>query len=301
MQKHILLTGGTGLIGTHLTQALLDKGYKVSHLGRKPGNNPKVKTYLWDVPKGEIDEACINEIDTIVHLAGAGVVDKRWSDKRKKEIIDSRTKSVGLIYQVLRKKSHNVKTIISASATGYYGDRGSELLTEESEPGSDFLAEVCIKWEAAADKGEDLDLRIVKFRTGIVLNKDGGALPQLANPIKWGIGSPLVNGEQWMPWIHWRDVVKMYIYGIENDLLSGVYNMTGPNPVTNKQLTKAVAEQLHKPLWTPNVPEFLLKLILGEMRIAVLESDRTSSKKIEDVGFEFDYPDLLVALKEIYG
>jgi len=301
MQKHILLTGGTGLIGTHLTQALLDKGYKVSHLGRKPGNNPKVKTYLWDVPKGEIDEACINEIDTIVHLAGAGVVDKRWSDKRKKEIIDSRTKSVGLIYQVLRKKSHNVKTIISASATGYYGDRGSELLTEESEPGSDFLAEVCIKWEAAADKGEDLDLRIVKFRTGIVLNKDGGALPQLANPIKWGIGSPLVNGEQWMPWIHWRDVVKMYIYGIENDLLSGVYNMTGPNPVTNKQLTKAVAEQLHKPLWTPNVPEFLLKLILGEMRIAVLESDRTSSKKIEDAGFEFDYPDLLVALKEIYG
>ncbi|WP_179415285.1 TIGR01777 family oxidoreductase [Mucilaginibacter sp. E4BP6] len=301
MQKHILLTGGTGLIGTHLTQALLDKGYKVSHLGRKPGNNPKVKTYLWDVPKGEIDEACINEIDTIVHLAGAGVVDKRWSDKRKKEIIDSRTKSVGLIYQVLRKKSHNVKTIISASATGYYGDRGSELLTEESEPGSDFLAEVCIKWEAAADKGEDLDLRIVKFRTGIVLNKDGGALPQLANPIKWGIGSPLVNGEQWMPWIHWRDVVKMYIYGIENDSLSGVYNMTGPNPVTNKQLTKAVAEQLHKPLWTPNVPEFLLKLILGEMRIAVLESDRTSSKKIEDAGFEFDYPDLLVALKEIYG
>jgi uncharacterized protein (TIGR01777 family) len=301
MQKHILLTGGTGLIGTHLTQALLDKGYTVSHLGRKLGNNPKVKTYLWDVPKGEIDEACINEIDTIVHLAGAGVVDKRWSDKRKKEIIDSRTKSVGLIYQVLREKSHNVKTIISASATGYYGDRGSELLTEESEPGSDFLAEVCIKWEAAADKGEDLDLRIVKFRTGIVLNKDGGALPQLANPIKWGIGSPLVNGEQWMPWIHWRDVVKMYIYGIENDSLSGAYNMTGPNPVTNKQLTKAVAEQLHKPLWTPNVPEFLLKLILGEMRIAVLESDRTSSKKIEDAGFEFDYPDLLVALKEIYG
>jgi len=301
MQKHILLTGGTGLIGTHLTKALLDKGYTISHLGRKPGNDPKVKTYLWDVPKGEIDEACINGVDTIVHLAGAGVVDKRWSDERKKEIIDSRTKSIGLIYELLRKKDHIVKTVVSATATGYYGDRKSEILTEESKPGNDFLAEVCIKWETAADEGAELGLRVVKFRTGIVLDKEGGALPQLANPVKWGVGSPLASGEQWMPWIHWRDVVRMYIYGIENDTLSGVYNMTGPNPVTNQQLTKAVAAQLDKPFWAPNVPEFILKLILGEMRIAVLESDRTSSKKIEDTGFKFDYPELSEALKEIYG
>jgi uncharacterized protein (TIGR01777 family) len=301
MQKHILLTGGTGLIGTHLTEALLDNGYTVSHLARKPGNNPKVKTYLWDIAKGEIDEACINDIDTIVHLAGAGVVDKRWSDERKKEIIDSRTKSIGLIYQLLRKKEHTVKTIVSATATGYYGDRGSEVLTEESEAGNDFLAEVCIKWEAAADEGKELGLRVVKFRTGIVLNKEGGALPQLANPVKWGVGSPLGTGRQWMPWIHWRDVVKMYIFGIENEGLSGVYNMTGPNPSTNQQLTKAVAAQLNKPFWAPNVPEFVLKLIMGETRIAVLESDRTSSKKIEDAGFKFDYPELPEALKDIYG
>ena len=301
MQKHILLTGGTGLIGTHLTKALLDKGYTVSHLGRKPGNDTNVKTYLWDVPKSQIDGNCITGVDTIVHLAGAGVVDKRWSDERKKEIIDSRTKSIGLIYQLLRKKDHTVKTVVSATATGYYGDRGSELLTEESTAGSDFLAEVCIKWEAAADEGKELGLRVVKYRTGIVLNKDGGALPQLANPVKWGVGSPLVSGEQWMPWIHWRDVVKMYIYGIENHALSGVYNMTGPNPVTNQQLTKAIAAQLDKPFWAPNVPEFVLKLLLGEMRIAVLESDRASSKKIEDAGFKFDYPELSSALKEIYG
>jgi len=301
MHKHILLTGGTGLLGTHLTKELLNKGYEVSHLSRTRGNNPKVKTYLWDVTKSEIDEACIIGVDTIVHLAGAGVVDKRWSDERKKEIIDSRTKSISLIYQVLRKKNHVVKTVISASATGYYGDRAAELLTEESDAGDDFLAKVCIKWEAAADEGKDLGLRIVKFRTGIVLDKDGGALPQLAAPVKWGVGSPLGNGEQWMPWIHWRDVVKMYIYGIENSTLSGVYNMTGPNPETNKQLTKAVAAKLHKPFWAPNVPEFVLKLILGEMRIAVLESVRTSSKKIEDTGFKFDYPELPAALKEIYG
>ena len=132
MHKHILLTGGTGLIGTHLTNALLNKGYVVSHLGRKPENNPKVKTYLWDVAKGEIDETCINGVDTIVHLAGAGIVDKRWSDERKKEIIDSRTKSIGLIYQLIRKKNHVVKTVISASATGYYGDSGAKLLAEDS-------------------------------------------------------------------------------------------------------------------------------------------------------------------------
>jgi len=301
MHKHILLTGGSGLIGTQLTKDLLDKGYEVSHLSRKPGNNPNVNSYLWDVGKGEIDEACITGVDTIVHLAGAGVVDKRWSGERKKEIIESRTKSIGLIYQVLRKKNHTVKAVISASATGYYGDRGAELLTEDSDEGNDFLAEVCVKWEAAADEGRDLGLRIVKFRTGIVLDKDGGALPQLANPIKWGVGSPLGSGEQWMPWIHWRDVVKMYVYGIEHASLSGSYNMTGPNPITNKQLAKAVAQQLNKPFWAPNVPVFVLKLIMGEMRLAVLESARTSSKKIEDAGFKFDYPELSDALKEIYG
>ena len=141
----------------------------------------------------------------------------------------------------------------------------------------------------------------MKFRTGIVLDKNGGALPQLAMPVKWGVGSPLGSGEQWTPWIHWRDVVKMYVHGIEHATLSGVYNMTGPHPVTNKQLAKAVAQQLDKPFWAPNVPVFVLKLIMGEMRLAVLESIRTSSKKIEDTGFIFDYPELPGALKKIYG
>lgn len=301
MQKHILLTGGTGLIGTQLTKALLAKGYQVSHLDRKPGKNPKVKTYLLDIDKGEIDATCINGVDTIVHLAGAGIVGKRWTDERKKEIINSRTQSIGLIYDLLKKKNHLVKSVISASATGYYGDRADELLTEESAPGNDFLAEVCIKWEQAADAGLDTGLRVVKLRTGVVLDKNGGALPQLANPIKWGIGSPMGSGKQWMPWIHWKDVVKLYLYAIENSALKGVYNMTGPNPVTNQELTKAVAKQLRKPLWAPNVPEFVLKLILGEMRAVVMESDRTSAQKIEDAGFKFDFPELQDALKDIYG
>lgn len=301
MTKNILLTGGSGFTGTLLTEALLDKGYKVSHLSRKPENNPRVKTFLWEVHQDMIDEACVDGVDTIIHLAGAGVVDKRWTDDRKQEIIDSRTKSIELIYKVLGKKEHSVKTFISASATGYYGNRGDEILTEESKPGSDFLSEVCVKWEKATDEGGKLGLRILKFRTGIVLNKDGGALPQFTSTVKLGIGSPLGNGNQWMPWIHWQDVVQMYIYGIEHENLNGVYNMAAPNPVTNTQLVKAVAKQLNKPFWAPNVPAFILKLLMGEMSIAVLESDRTSAQKIEAAGFKFKYAELQDALNEIYG
>jgi len=301
MPNHILLTGGSGHIGRHLTQLLLDNGCTVSHLSRAPENIPGVKTYLWNVEKGEIDTACVTGVDTIVHLAGAGVAEKRWTDKRKKEIIESRTKSITLIYDLLRKKTNLVKTVISASATGYYGDRDGQLLTENTTPGEDFLAEVCIKWEAAVDEGTELGLRIVKLRTGIVLDKNGGALPQMANPVKWGVGSPLGNGKQWMPWIHWQDVVDMYFYAITDHNMKGVYNMVAPNPVTNKEFTKVLAGQLHRPLWAPKVPAFLIKLLFGEMSIAILGSAKASSKKIEDAGFKFKYPELSAALKEIYG
>jgi uncharacterized protein (TIGR01777 family) len=300
MSKHILLTGGTGLLGMHLTKLLLDQGYEVSYLSRSKGNG-SVKTYLWDVQKQQIDEACIDGVDTIIHLAGAGIVEKRWTKERKKELMDSRTKSITLIYDLLKRKKHHVKSIISASATGYYGDRGEELLTEDSPHAPDFLSHVCIKWEAAVDEGEKLGLRVVKFRTGVVLDKKGGALPQLAQPIKLGIGSPLGKGDQWVSWIHWHDVVKMYLYAVVNNKLSGAFNMVAPNPVTNKQLTEAVAKQFHKPMWAPNVPAFALKLLFGEMSIVVLGSDKVSASKIEEHGFKFDCPDLEGALKDIYG
>ncbi|HEY0245329.1 MAG TPA: TIGR01777 family oxidoreductase [Mucilaginibacter sp.] len=300
MAKHILLTGGSGLVGNALTQLLLAKGYEVSHLSRKPGNTPQIKTYLWDIDKGLIDEKCIDGVDTIIHLAGAGIADKRWTDKRKKELIESRTKSIGLIYSLLRNKAHAVKSIISASATGYYSDRGDKLLTEESAPANDFLGDCCIRWEKAVDEGEELDLRVLKFRTGVVLTAKGGALPQLALPIKFWVGSPIGNGKQWIPWIHHEDVVGLYLYGIENNGLSGVYNMVAPNPVTNKQLTQAVAKQLHKPLWLPNVPAFAIKLIFGEMSIVVLGSTKVSAQKIEGSGFKFKFPMIEEALKDIY-
>ncbi|MDB5015682.1 MAG: hypothetical protein JWQ84_514 [Mucilaginibacter sp.] len=299
-QKHILLTGGTGLIGINLIKQLLLKGYRVSNLSRSPGTNARVKTYLWDVHKGEIDAQCIDDVDIIVHLAGAGIADERWTEERKIALIESRTRSIELIYELLLTKKNAVKSVISASATGYYSDRGAELMTETSLPSNDFMAKCCIEWEQAVDKGKNLGLRIVKFRTGVVLD-NGGALAKLAMPVKLIVGSPLGSGKQWVPWIHWQDVIEMYLYAIENDDFTGVYNMVAPNPVTNKQLTQAIAKQLHKPLWLPNVPALFLKLLLGEMSTIVLGSTKVSAQKIEDAGFKFKYSDITSALKEIYG
>jgi len=299
-QKTILLTGGTGLIGSSLTRQLLDKGYTVSHLSRSPGKDPAVNTFLWDVHKGQIDAHCIDRVDMIIHLAGAGIADERWTEDRKKELIDSRTKSIQLIYSLLKTGKHQVKTVISASAIGYYSDRGEELMTEDSPPFNDFMARCCIEWEAAVDEGKQLALQIVKFRTGVVLDK-AGALAKMAMPVKLYVGAPLGSGRQWIPWIHVQDVVGMYLFAIDNEDFEGIYNMVAPNPVTNMQLTQAIAKQLHKPLWLPKVPAFLLKLLLGEMSTIVLGSTKVSSKKIEAAGFKFSYPEVSSALRQIYG
>ena len=298
--RHILITGGSGLIARLVTDELLNQGYSVSHLSRKPGNNPGIKTYLWDVYKGQIDENCLEGISTILHLAGENIADKRWTDKRKKEIIDSRTKSIGLIYQLIKTRPNLVNTIISASAIGYYSDRGDELQTEDSPPSNDFMAQCCIAWENAVDEGKALGLRILKFRTGVVLNKSEGALLEMGRPIKLGFGAPMGSGKQWIPWIHWQDVVGMYMHAIEKINLSGVYNMVAPNPVTNKQFTKTLAKQLRRPVWPINVPSFVFKLLMGEMSTIVLGSTRVSAEKIENDGFKFKYPELIEALKEIY-
>ena len=299
--KNILITGGTGSIGKPLTDALLAKGYTVSHLSRKPGSDSRIKTFLWDVAKREIDESCIENIDILIHLAGAGIVDERWTDKRKKELIDSRTDSIGLIYDLMRKKANKIHTVISAAAIGYYGDRGNDLMTEDSAPGPGFMPECCVAWERAIDKGKDLGVRIVKYRTGVVLDKRAGALPQMARPVKLFAGVALGSGKQWIPWIHWQDAIDTYLFAIENDQVEGVFNMVAANPATNKQLMKAIARQLHKPLWPFNVPAFVFKLLMGEMSIVILGSTKVSPQKIENAGFQFKHPELPEALSDIYG
>jgi uncharacterized protein (TIGR01777 family) len=298
--KGILITGGSGLIGKALTEALLKKGYKVSHLSRNPGHDPRIETYIWNVEKNIVDGSCLDGISTVIHLAGTGIADKRWTDKRKKLLIESRTKSIRLVYELIKKIPNQVKTIISASAIGYYSDRGDELLYEESKPGDDFLANCCIEWEKAVDEGDALGLKITKLRTGVMLTKEGGALPQIALPVKLGLGATFGSGKQWIPWIHWQDVVNIYLFALENDL-PGTFNMVAPTPVTNKELTKAIAEQLKRPIWLPNVPGFMLKLIFGELSILILGSINVSAEKIIKEGFNFEYPDLKAALKEIYA
>jgi len=298
---NILITGGSGGLGKHLSDLLLSKGHSVSFLSRKPGHDNRIKSYTWDVKNGIIDEHSIDGVDTVIHLAGAGIAGKRWTTKRKKELVDSRVKSIELVYSLLIKKPHNVKTVISASAVGYYSNRGDELMTETSTPATDFIAKCCVEWEAAVDEGEKLNLRVVKFRTGVVLDKKAGALATIAIPVKLYIGSAIGSGKQWISWIHWEDVVNMYLFAIDNQTLKGTFNMVAPNPVTNAQLTRALAKQLKKPLWAPKVPAFLLKILLGEMSSVVLASTKVACDKITDAGFNFKYTNLQGSLAEIYG
>jgi uncharacterized protein (TIGR01777 family) len=301
MKKKVLITGASGTVGQALTDLLINKGHEVVHISRSEKPESKVKTFKWDVQKQEIDSDCLDGVDTIVHLAGAGIADKRWTDERKDVLIKSRTETIRLIYQLMKKKKNQVKEIISASAAGYYSDRGNDLMTEDDLPANDFLANCCVLWEEAVDEGKEFDLRITKFRTGVILDKDSGALQKIAAPVKFGFGSPLGDGKQWISWIHLDDVAEMYLKGIEDEHLNGAYNMNAPYPVSNSSLTKTVAQQLNKPLWLPNVPAFALKLALGEMSDVVLGSTKMDTRKIEEAGFRFKFPDIKAALKDIYG
>jgi len=301
MAKSILITGGSGLVGTHLSKHLINIGYQVKHLSRSIGENTDIETFIWDVEKGIIDKNCIKGVDTIVHLAGTGIADKRWTEERKKLIISSRTDSIKLIYDLLKKENHEVKQIISASGIGYYSDRGDEVLTEESDPNTDFLAKSCILWEKAVDEGKKQNLKITKLRTGLILAKHGGALPKLAMPVIFFVGSPLGDGKQWLSWIHIDDVVNMYTFAIENENLEGLFNMAAPQPVRNKDFVKILSNVLKKPMWAPAVPKFVLKILLGEMNKAVIGSTYVSVDKIMAKGFKFKFPELKTALKDLYG
>lgn len=299
MAKNILITGASGLVGTRLTELLLQKGYSVAHLSRSKKSGP-VATYVWDVEKKRIDPDAIQNADAIIHLAGAGVADKRWTNKRKDEIVNSRTKSADLLIDALSKNPHHITSFISASGIAYYGiEDTEEVLTEESPRGTDFLANVTREWEARADKFVALSIRVVKLRIGIVLSEKGGALKSLALPVRFGVGAPLASGKQYVSWLHLDDLCLMFIKALEDDTMQGVYNAVGMNPVTNREMTKEIAKVLHRPLWIPSVPAFALKLALGEMADVVIHGNKISSEKIRRAGFIFQYPDLHEALKDL--
>lgn len=301
MSQNILITGGTGLVGTRLTQILLEKGYQVSHLSRSHHHKEAVRTYRWDVENKEIEPDALANADYVIHLAGAGVAEKRWTKSRKEVILKSRTESAKLLHDTIAQLgSHRIKAFIAASGIAIYGeDTGSAEVIESSPKGNDFLAKVTQKWEAAVDEISRLNIRVVKLRMGVVLNKKGGALVKIVQPIKLGVGAPLGSGQQYMSWIHIDDVCHMYIYAIENEKIQGVYNAVAPRPVTNEEFTKSAAKVLHKPLFLPNVPAFAIRLVYGELASVVLGGAKVSSDKIEETGFSFKFNNIDTALLDL--
>ena len=301
----VLITGGTGMVGTSLTELLLSKGYQVIILTRKPQTSPIPNlTYaVWDIAKGTIDPLAFEKADTIVHLAGAGVADKRWSKKRKQEIVDSRVMSGALLVKYLTAHTHQVKTVVTASAIGWYGPDTAKSLekgfVETDAPDNSYLGNTCQLWEQSTAAINDMGIRLVRLRIGIVFNKKGGALAEFLKPAKFALATILGNGKQIVSWIHHHDLCKMIQYAIETPALQGVYNAVAPNPVTNKKLVLTIAKNTY-PIYFPSfVPTFVLKLMLGEMSIEVLKSTKVSAQKIQDAGFVFDFPNVEEAIVDL--
>jgi len=303
----ILITGGTGLVGKNLTKHLTGNGYRVIILTRKiPLQKPadiRIEYALWNVEKQMIDIKAIQKADFIVHLAGAGVVDKKWTTAYKSEIVKSRTESSALLIHTLQNNKHSVKAVVSASAIGWYGEdlapRKNGFI-EQDAAASGFLGDTCKLWEQSIEPVEKLAIRLVKVRIGIVLSNEGGALPEFKKPLQFGVAGILGSGMQMVSWIHIDDLCRIFSAAIENEQLSGSYNAVAPLPVSNKTLTIELARQLKGKFFIPmHVPELVLKFILGERSIEVLKSTTVSCEKIKQAGFTFLYPSIEPALFQL--
>lgn len=311
MEKSIVITGGTGLVGKALTKLLLLHDYHVTILTRNPSKanasnafGNQVAYAAWDVDKQTIDIPAIQNADYIIHLAGAGVVDKPWTKAYKKQIIDSRVESAKLLVNTLKNNPNKVKAVIGSSAIGWYGADNAESLqngfSEDAPAAKGFLGETCKLWEESLAEVETLGMRHVSIRTGIVLSKSGGALAEFKKPIYASIAGVLGNGKQIVSWIHIDDLCGIYCFALENEHVKGSYNAVAPNPVNNKRLTITLAKAM-RGRWfiTMQVPVFVLKLMMGERSEEVLKSCKVSSKKTEGMGFKFKYADVKEAIENL--
>ncbi|WP_392348053.1 TIGR01777 family oxidoreductase [uncultured Polaribacter sp.] len=288
----ILVTGGTGLVGRRLTALLTEKNHEVRILSRNPKNKNEFK---WDFSKGSLDDKAIENIDYIIHLAGAGIAEKRWTKERKEVIVNSRVATANLIFDKIKSQNIPLKGFISASGSNYYGAQTTAKVFKESDAvGTDFLGQVCLRWEAAANQFKDLNIPVTILRTGVVLSKTGGALEKMRTPIV----SPLGSGNQYLAWIHIDDLCNLYIKAVEEDF-EGVYNTVSPESHTNRTFSKTLAKAIKRPYLPIAVPGFLLKLVFGELAIILLEGSRLSSGKIEKKGFVFKYIELKRALESL--
>jgi len=302
----VIITGGTGMIGKALTKELVRRNYDVIILTRDKSRTKdleKVSYAGWDIEKGLIDRNALIQSDYIVHLAGANVAEKRWTAKRKKEIVDSRVKSGELIVKVLAETPNKVKAVLSSSAIGWYGPDSkipSRKPFMEADPAHrDFLGSTCKQWEEAIEPVTNLDKRLVVFRTGIVLSNEGGAFVEFKKPLRFKVATVMGSGKQVVSWIHIDDLVRLYINAIEDESWKGVYNAVALHPVSNGKLVKAIANHSGKKYFTFHVPEIALKVALGEMSIEVLKSATVSNKKVELMGFQFSFPEIDGAVKNL--
>ena len=303
--RTILITGGTGLVGKALVKHLVQKNYQVIILTRsikdlKTTNN--VSYALWNVKENTIDIEAVKKADAIIHLAGAGVMDKKWTDEYKKEIEESRTKSSELLIKTLRNNVHKVQVIVSASAIGWYGEDTipGHYFTENDKPDPAFLGIVCKKWEESIEPAEALGIRVIKLRTGIVLSKYGGAYPEFKSSLKFGVASFLGSGKQMVSWIHIDDLCRQYIFALENEGVHGSYNAVAPNPVSNKTLTLTIANKVKGTFFIPiHVPQIALTVLMGTRSIEILKSATVSADKIKKDGFVFLYPAIETAVAAI--
>jgi len=297
MSQKILITGGTGLVGSVLIPMLKAKGHQIVVLSRTKKKHPDYEVFEWDYKRDYLEEGALDGVDTIMHLAGAGVADAKWTPERKDEIYNSRIKTSLLLYNELQKGEHQVKTFVAASAIGLYGDdTGNQLMRETMPVGHNFLAHVTDAWETATNKISSLGIRLVQLRIGIVLSQHGGALVELLKP---PVAAPLGKGKQYMSWIHIADLAQMFIESAENENYVGAYNAVGPKPETNRDFTKKAAKAFGKFFLPIPVPSLILKLMLGEMAAIVLGGSRISSQKIEEAGFKFRFPKLEKALENL--
>lgn len=289
----VLITGGTGLVGKFLNKKLSSKGFHVRVLTRNP---KKENEYSWDIHQNHIDEKVFKNLDYIIHLAGSGIANKRWTTKRKQEIIDSRTKSTQLLFEKIATNKIALQGFISASAIGYYGAISSEkIFTESDTPATDFLGNVCQQWEAATLQFESLGIPTTILRIGIVLSKTGGALAKMKMPII----TPIATGKQYMPWIHIEDLTNLFTKAIEDNNFTGIYNAVAPDQQTNKSFSKLLAQKTRKIYVPIGVPAFLLKLVFGKMSILLTTGSRISSAKIKKTGYQFSFKKLEDALEDL--
>ncbi|MCB1165338.1 MAG: TIGR01777 family oxidoreductase [Leptospiraceae bacterium] len=299
--KSALITGASGLLGQEVAALLQSQGWEVRGLSRRPRSADGIHWYEWNPSRSVLDETSLEDLDVLIHLAGEGIADGRWTEGRKREIIQSRVQSCDLLAASVRRKRAEGKApgaIVLASAIGYYGSRGDEWLVEDSKPGTGFLSETTLEWEKAGDFPDDI--RQVRLRIGIVLSRNGGALPQMERPLRFFAGAVPGSGNQYLSWIHQRDMARIIQFAAETQL-RGTFNATAPEPESMDSFMRKLGSAIGRPVYLPNVPSFALRLMMGEMSEMVLGGARVSSEKIQREGFQFEFPNLEKALGDLYG